>query len=163
MVILKQFENVPSQPHLFKNLKPYRRESFKNAYILFKRGNVIYGLSYLAYRSGSEFCQDALACKIKKYGYKPLIGLTLGPAAGFISGVLYVYSVTKRIRAVSLMIHEIWVTVMNAKAGIADAALCPLDMFLFGEPVPMANANTFRFLLNETSVDSSNVVSNLTK
>jgi hypothetical protein len=146
-------------PHLLRDLNPESKARSKSIYRRLKRGLSVGSLIGIVIWEGKDFIMDIAKSKVKKHGYKLLLGVTCYPMLQGISIPIYVLSNHKKIRSVATTIAETGSSILKGQLALTNLPFLCLDLILFGEPVSITDNSNFSIWHNETAPTIDEIIS----
>ena len=135
MPIFPHVVNVSIFPHVFSRLDPKSKAAYRKTYINMKRTGIAASLGSVGLIEFSQLARNVLFSKLKAYGYKSLLTISVGPMIQFISIPIYIFSYTKEYKNLAIAISEIGANVTKGEMTLVNWAWVGADIFLFGEPI----------------------------
>jgi hypothetical protein len=135
-------------PHILQDMDPGAKARWKCFYRKAKRGICISSFVGIVILEGKDLILDIAKSKVKKHGYKTLIGMSAYPMLQFISIPFYVLTNQKKIRVAAKTIGEAGSLVLKGQMEVANLPSLALDLILFGEPVRITDNSSFSIWRN---------------
>lgn len=97
--------------------------------------------------------KDLLSSQLKAFGYKSLFTITLGPIVIMVSLPLYIVGYGSKFHNLALGLSTLGGKIIRGDMSIANWSFVFIDLLLFGEFIPIIEAEDFTMisLQNETA------------
>lgn len=144
------FLNVSVIPHIFSRMDGVTKNVYKRKYKNFKITANGASLVSIGAIDASQLAKDIMGSKLKAFGYKSLLALTIGPIIQVVALPAYIFSYGSVLQKYASSLSYIGAQITRGEMSIANWAWFGLDVILFGEAVPITDNMNLMILSNET-------------
>lgn len=144
------FLSVSVIPHVFSRMDSTTKNVYKRKYRKIKLSANSASLVSIGAIEARQLVKDVISSKLKAYGYKSLLALTIGPIIQVVSLPAYIFSYGSVFQKYASSLSYIGAEITRGEMNIANWAWFGLDVILFGEAIPITDNMTLMILSNET-------------